>query len=288
MSAEVVLVGLEAPEGPVLLAPGDVVFVEQVRGQVSRVNDQGVSVVVRRPGALNAVTLGSDGCLYAAQNGGVVNDWRSAVPAVPSIERIRLDGTTDVVAGEAGGLPLLAPNDLAFGPDGRLYVTDPSEPYDPEHPRATARICAFGPDGGQTVASVGASYANGLAFLTEDRLCWVESYTRRVRVPGDEGEPRTISTLPEGHIPDGIAVAEDGRIFIASVTSGGVTVISPAGEYLGLITLDDRANPTNLCFDGGALWVTDFGAGFRPGDGDGRLWRVDTDARGHPLYAGSL
>ena len=94
--------------------------------------------------------------------------------------------------------------------------------------------------------------------------------------------------LPELHVPDGLAVARDGRLFIASVTSHGVSILGPDGAYLGLIELDDRAIPTNCAFDGSALWVTDFGDGFTPGAGDGRLWRVDTDAVGALLGAGHL
>jgi gluconolactonase len=288
MSAEVVLTGLEAPEGPVRLADGDIAFVEQLRGQVSRWNAGGLSVVSRGPGAPNSIVLGSDGCLYAAQNGGVVDDWRADVRASPSIQRISMDGGIQTVALEAEGRALKAPNDLVFGPDTRLYVTDPSEAYAPQNPREHARICSFGAAGGLTVVETGPTYPNGLAFLADGRLIWVESYTRRVRTLDDDGLARTLAVLPEGHVPDGMAVAEDGRMFIATVTSGGVTVLGPDGTYLGLLALDDRANPTNLCFDGSALRGTDFGAGYRPGAGDGRLWRVETDAQSGPIYTGAL
>ncbi|MDR7187099.1 gluconolactonase [Microbacterium trichothecenolyticum] len=286
--AEIVLTGLEAPEGPILLGHEDIAFVEQLTGQISRINGGGLAVVARAPGAFNAIALGADGLLYAAQNGGAVGDWRSDTPGTPSIQRISLEGDIEVVGLEADRTPLRAPNDLVFGPDNRLYVTDPSEPFAPHDPRADARICVFGAEGGRTFMPVGRSYPNGLAFLDDNRLCWVESYTRRVRVRDSEGMASTLAVLPEGEIPDGIAVADDGRIFIASVTSGGVTVLGPDGECLGLMHLDERAHPTNLCFDEGSLWVTDFGAGFQPGAGDGRLWRVETDARPRRIYAGSL
>jgi gluconolactonase len=287
MSREVVLTGLETPEGPVLLGPGDVAFVEQVRGQVTRVTDGVASVVARGPGSPNAIALGSDGFLYAAQNGGVVNDWRSESPTAPAIERIGFDGTVATVATDASGRPLLAPNDLAFGPDGRLYVTDPSEAYAPGSPVASGRIVAFASAGGATVVEAGAVYVNGIGFLDDGSLAWVESYTRRVRALRD-GEPVTLATLPPDHVPDGFAIAEDGRLYIASVFSHGISVVGPDGSYLGLIELDDRANPTNCCFDGSALWVTDFGVGFTPGGGDGRLWRIDTDATGAALHAGRV
>lgn len=287
-SVEVVLTGLEAPEGPVALGGGAVAFVEQLRGQVTRWDPaSGVRLVSRGPGAPNAITPGADGFLYAAQNGGVVNAWRAEEPAAPAIERRGFDGSIATIATAAGGEALRAPNDLAFGPDGRLYVTDPGEAYRPADPRAESRIFAFGPDGGTRIASPGPCYVNGLAFDTAGELLWVESYTRRVcRLR--EGQTEVLATLPDGHIPDGLAVAADGRLFIATVDSHGITVLAPDGELLGLIELDAHALPTNCAFDGGVLWVTDFGDGFVPGRGDGRLWRVETDAVGAPLPAGSL
>ena len=282
------LEGLEAPEGPVVLASGAVAFVEQLRGQVTRWDAAaGPHVVSRGPGAPNSIALGSDGALYAAQNGGVVNEWRAEVPTHPAIERRGLDGTIETLVTAIGDDPLRAPNDLVFGPDGRLYVTDPGEAYDPQHPKALSRIIAIGSGGSEVVASPGRCYVNGLAFDPEGALIWVESYTRRV-VRQVDGEPEVIAMLPELHVPDGLAVARDGRLFIASVTSHGVSILGPDGAYLGLIELDDRAIPTNCAFDGSALWVTDFGDGFTPGAGDGRLWRVDTDAVGALLGAGHL
>ncbi len=59
---------------------------------------------------------GADGALYVAQNGGKEG---SAKPAAPGIQLI----AGDTVRHLAGGLD--APNDCCFGPDGRLYFTDP-------------------------------------------------------------------------------------------------------------------------------------------------------------------
>ena len=84
------------------------------------------------------------------------------------------------------------------------------------------------------------------------------------------------------------AVAADGRLFIATVSSTGITVVSPDGEVLDLIELDDTALPTNCCFDGNALWVTDFGRDHEKVQGSGRLWRVETDAVGASLSTGSV
>lgn len=173
---EVMATGLEVPEGPVPLPDGRIAFVQQVLGMVSAFDDTGVSTISVGPGAPNSVTYGPDGFLYAAQNGGVVDDWRAEVPATPSIERISLAGEITTVTTEIAGVPLQAPNDLVFGPDGRLYFTDPSEPYDPTAPRATNRLFALGDEDGEVLIELAPSYTNGLAFTPDERLIWVESY----------------------------------------------------------------------------------------------------------------
>ncbi len=119
-----------------------------------------------------------------------------------------------------------------------------------------------------------------MALEADGTLVWVESYGRHVCRLVD-GERVEVCRLPEGHVPDGLAVAADGRLFIATCGSHGVTVVAPDGEVLELIELDDDANATNCCFDAeGALWVTDFGMDWEQREGAGRLWRVETDARG--------
>ena len=176
---EIVASGLEVPEGPVVLPDGRIAFVEQRRGQVSVFDGDSVSCLATVGGAANAVTLGAD-ALYAAQNGGVVNAWRSADPRTPGIQRVYLDGRVEYVTTEVDGQPLLAPNDLCFGPDGRLWFTDPGHPYDPDRRGANGRLVAIGQGRDEIVADVGPVYCNGLAFGVDGRLVWVESYARHV------------------------------------------------------------------------------------------------------------
>ena len=74
-------------------------------------------------------------------------------------------------------------------------------------------------------------YPNGIAFDAQGRLYWTESAAHRVcRL--DDGQATTFCQLSDGHVPDGMAFAADGRLFAATTISGGVTVISPDGEVL--------------------------------------------------------
>ena len=292
MKAEVVVAGLHVPEGPAVLPDGRIAFTEQTAGRISVLDGSAAVALVHTGGAANSCVVGTDGLLYVCQNGGVVGDWRAAQPATPAIQRATpgpVDQPVETLAVEVAGLPLVAPNDLAFGPDGRLYFTDPAQPFRPTAPAPVGRIFALGPGRGAStlIAEVGGVYCNGIGFTADGRLLWAESYTRRVCALRPDGR-EVLATLPQGHIPDGFAVAADGRIFIASCTSHGISVLAPDGRYLGLISLDPGANPTNCCFQGSSLWVTDFGMDWAARPGAGRLWRIETDAVAAPGHPGSL
>jgi gluconolactonase len=288
--AEVVATGLFVPEGPTILADGRIAFVEQVAGRISVFDGRRVEPVAYTGGSPNATVAGAEGWLYACQNGGVVGGWRSAQPRTPGIQRCRPGGDVETLTTTVDGQPLGAPNDLVFGPDGALYFTDPAQPFDPARPRPAGRIAVLHPgrDEARTVLEVGGVYCNGIAFGVDDRLLWVESYTRAVCALVD-GARSVLCVLPEGHIPDGFAVAADGRLFITGCGSHGIDIVGPDGSYAGFIPLDDDANPTNCCFRGAELWIADFGLDWERGDhSTGRLWRAETDATGAPVVRGRL
>ncbi len=288
MNAEVVATGLVVPEGPVVLADGRIAFVEQQAGRVSALRADGaVETISQGPGSPNGATLGSDGCIYVTQNGGVVGGWRSPNPCEPGIQRITLDGTITTIATSAGGTALKAPNDLCFSPDGRLYLTDPAHGYNPSA-REPGLLCAIGNGRSDVVLALYPAYPNGIGFTIDGRLLWVESYERWLCTLDDNNERVQICQLPDDHVPDGFALATDGRVFIATPTSGGVTVVSPDGAVLDHIRLDDSAFATNCCFERSALYVTDFGTTYTDRADAGRLWRIETDAVGMPLHAGRV
>ena len=175
--------------------------------------------------------------------------------AVPGIQRVNADGTVELLASEIAGHPLAGPNDLAFGPDGRLWFTDSGTEHDDRSRRAQpGRLFVLDASGdGELVIERPDVYPNGIAFDAQGRLYWTESMGHRVcRL--EDGEAVTFAQLSDDHVPDGMAFAADGRLFVCTTISGGVTVLSPDGEVLEEITLGEHA--TNCIFDGPTLYVT--------------------------------
>lgn len=282
-------VGLAWPEGPAVLPGGAVAFVETYRSQVSTWSaGEGYRPLASVGGGPNAVALGDDGAFYACQNGGVVGPWRARDRRPPSIQRIDADGRVEVVATRVAGIELRAPNDLAFGADGRLYFTDPGR-YDPEARPDPGYVFALGADGsGELVADLGPVYPNGIVVEAAGTLVWVESYTRAVKRRHRDGSIETLAILDQGHVPDGLAVAADGDLYVATVTSGGIDIVGAAGAARGFISVG--AVPTNCAFDGRRLYVTDGGI---PGESTesnavGTLWALELEVAGQELFRGRV
>ena len=172
--------------------------------------------------------LGTDGAVYVTQGGNVPGSGDTS--AISGIQRVTRDGKVELLRSEVAGHKLYGPNDLAFGPDGRLYFTDSGSEGDYRFDvRSPGRLFVIdGHGGGEMLFELPNVYPNGIAFDAQRRLYWTESMAHRVRRL-EGGKPVTFSQLSDGHVPDGMAFAADGRLFVCTTISGGVTVLSPVG-----------------------------------------------------------
>jgi len=121
-------------EGPVLLESGEIAVVSMDRGCLYAITDHGTSRVIAETAiGANGATEGRDGFLFVAQSG-----LARGAPRPP-------DATGGVIVVEPGraarwlSTDLVRPNDLCLGPDGLLYVTDPT-PYTIRPGRDDGRI----------------------------------------------------------------------------------------------------------------------------------------------------
>ena len=278
--------GLGFPEGPAIMPDGRIVLCDGNTGELLGYDDGQVTRFARTGGSPWGTVLGTDGAVYVTQGGNVPGSGDTS--ALSGIQRVSADGAVELLFSELAGHRLYGPNDCAFGPDGRLYFTESGSEQDFRFDvRSPGRLFAVDASGaGEMLLERPDEYPNGIAFDARQRLYWTESMAHRIcRL--DDGEPVTFCQLSDDHVPDGMAFAADGRLFVATTVSGGVTVVSPDGQVLDEIRLGEHA--TNCAFDGSALYVTatqvpDIEASQRTGT----FWRVETDATGLDLIPGRL
>ena len=285
--------GLGFPEGPVIMSDGRVVLCDGNTGELLVYASGSIEAHARTGGSPWGAVLGSDASIYVTQGGNVPGSGDTS--AVSGIQRVHPDGTVELLFSEVAGYPpsdrgypLYGPNDLAFGPDGRLWFTESGSEQDFRFDvRSPVRLFAVGPSGvGEMLLELPGVYPNGIAFDARQRLYWTESGAHRVQRLED-GKPVTFCQLPDSHVPDGMAFAADGRLFVATTVSQGVTIISPDGVLLDEIQLGEHA--TNCAFDGSDLYVTATReADIEASQRTGTLWLVETDTTGLDLLPGRL
>lgn len=281
--------GLAFPEGPSALGGGAVAVVEMQGGAVTRVDRDGDR---RRLGALgggpNGSVRGRDGEVYVANNGGLsageTGYWWAPEQFDGCVQRVDPDGTVTTVAADLPGAAPHRPNDLCFGPDGRLYVTD-SHNWEDMRNLGPGRIVAVGHDRQVTLLAELPALPNGIAFGPGgDRLYVAQSLTRRILVAdwsadGGLGEFTTFCTLPGGS-PDGMCFDADGALYVCGSVGHAIYVFDPDGQLRETVETGDGTQPTNCCLADGALYVT-FAR-------TGALVAYDVGAAPLPLYEGSV
>src|SRR6476646_7342836 len=250
--------GLGHPEGPYELDDGRVIYANTYASAIGvwdpKTNQAGVYADVG--GGPNACMLGSDGCVYSTQTPNV-GSWVAPVHRPPSIQKTSPSGKVEILVTEADGVKFDGPNDLTFGPDGRLYFTDSGD-CDPATKPHKGRIIVIEKNGtARILEELDHTYPNGIVAEPAGSIVWVESYTLRMIRRRPNGSKNVIYHFPENHIPDGFKIDANGNFWVTTVTSGGIDIVSRDCEAKDF--LDLKAVPLNCAFGGTSLYVADFG-----------------------------
>ena len=265
MKFEVLASDLGATEGPVFGTTGDIFVTSMDRGHLYKLSRDGdASRVVNTGGGPNGLTEGLDGNLYIAQNGGH-GPWHVRPSGTGGVQVLNPDGRLAWVTQD-----LVSPNDLCFGPDGALYVTDPTR----RPTRDDGRLWRVDPTTSRAELLTSLPwYPNGIAFGLDDDHLYVASTgdSRSVRfelADGVLGTEETVLTLEYGH-PDGFAFDTEGNIIVAAIgtesdpsSAGQVQVWSPDGKLLDVYKPGPSHYYTNVALStDGVLILTDVDAG---------------------------
>ncbi|MGI4801375.1 MAG: SMP-30/gluconolactonase/LRE family protein [Janthinobacterium lividum] len=276
MAHTLMATGIGAPEGPISLPDGALYVTEMSAATscVTRLDRQGRRHVVRKTGGRpNGLAIDGEGLLWIAEAG-----LRAVICIAPDgREILRIEGD------EHGGF--LFPNDLAFGPDGHIYLTDSGLAVEDfldgqtlvEGFRELAwdgRVFEIDPKAARIVRRIdtGIPFTNGIAFDANDLLYANASLSGdvyRYDVFGTKTPERVLfgnvlqSDNQTGFFgPDGMAFGADGRLYCTVYGQQNVTVLGQDGAVADRLLLDG-ACPTNCAFalTGNTLLVTEVGKG---------------------------
>jgi len=299
--------GLRFPEGPVAMPDGSVLVVEMFGPRITRVQPDGsTETVAEVAGGPNGLAIGPDGAGYLCNNGGCFSPLELGDLLLPGpfdperyvggrIQRVDLDSgeVTDLYT-HCEGRPLRAPNDIVFDEHGGFYVTDHGYTDLGARLAQVTGIYYAQPDGSSIREVVfPAESPNGIGLAPDGTtLYWAETHNgrlmrRAVTGPG-EVAPTTMSRadclhgLPDMQLLDSLAVDSAGNVCVATLLNGGITVVSPDGDLVEFLAVDDPLT-TNICFGDDDLTTA-----FITASSSGRLLRVTWPRPGAPLHGTPL
>jgi gluconolactonase len=258
--------GFEFTEGPVWTRDGALLFSSPNTNSIYRWRDGAVTLFrsksgytgvdvgrYHQPGS-NGLTFSPDGLLTMCQHGN------------RRILRVNPHGDTTVLADAYEGKRLNSPNDLVYRSDGTVFFTDP--PFglpsvfdDPDKELPFSGVFAA-KDGDIRLVTDELVGPNGLAFSPDERWLYVGNWDpeRKVvmRYDPETGAGDVLCDLtdePGEDAIDGLKVDREGSLYVCG--PGGIWVLSPQGEKLGLLRLPEA--PHNLAWgdgDGRTLYIT--------------------------------
>ncbi|MEQ8790315.1 MAG: SMP-30/gluconolactonase/LRE family protein [Pirellulaceae bacterium] len=235
-------------EGPACDAEGNVYAVSfQQRTNIGRVSPDGKAALfleLDEGSAGNGIRFDAKGMMYVADYKG-----HNLLKIDPKTKKIEVLAHEDRMS---------QPNDIAIGPDGVLYASDPN------WGKNTGQIWRIDPTGKVTLLAGDLGTTNGIEVSPDGKTLYVnESVQRNVwafplKEDGTAGEKQLVKQFPD-HGFDGMRCDADGNLYITRYGKGTVVKMSPKGKILQEIDVLGM-RPSNLCFggpDGRTVYVTE-------------------------------
>jgi gluconolactonase len=240
-------------EGPVWDAQaGRLLFSDIDANTIYQLTLPDTATVFRKPSSnANGLALDRQGLLLAAEHGS------------RRVTRRMADGTIKTVAQSYEGKRLNSPNDLVVRSDGTIYFTDPTFGLG----SATSELGFMGlyrvdPQGGLTLEAKIDGSPNGVDLSPDEKTLYVtvtfkdQLLAFDVASGGGTSNQRVVAQVSQ---PDGMAVARDGTLYVASndAKKPAVVVLSAGGIRLGAMPIGQ--GPTNCGLggpDGKTLFIT--------------------------------
>lgn len=235
----VIAAGLDHPEC-VNVGPDGSAYAGGEAGQLYRFSmDDTIAIIATTGGGIGGLCLDGAGNVYECNYG------------LPRIHRITPGGEVTVYSTGTGDRPAALPNYPAFDRHGNLYYSDSGDYYKPN-----GRLFVVRPDGTtEHLFGDHLHFPNGLALDADEAWLYVIQSTAAniTRFPlrdGGVGEPEIVTTLP-GTVPDGLAFAASGNLYVACYVPDVILRMTP-DRHIETVVEDrmaERLNrPTNVAF----------------------------------------
>jgi sugar lactone lactonase YvrE len=240
-------------------------FTEGIEGPYCDAQGNVYAVNFARQGTIGKITPDGRGEVFVElPNGsignGIVFDRAGMMYVADYVKHnvLRIDPRTRAVAVFAHEDGMSQPNDLAIGPDGTLYASDPN------WKESTGQLWRIDRDGSITCLAAGMGTTNGIEVSPDGKTLFVnESVQRNVwafTIAPDHTltHKRLLIQFPD-HGFDGMRCDVEGNLYITRYGKGTVVKIDPTGQVVREIPVLG-ARPSNLCFggpDGRTVYVTE-------------------------------
>jgi gluconolactonase len=212
-------------EGPRFGPGGELVYSDVIAGGVFACAPDGtVSELLGRRRGIGGIVPHADG--------GWVLSGRTVVHLLP-------DGSQRELLADEGAAGY---NDLGSTPAGELLAGELRfRPFAGEPPQP-GRLLALAPGGAVRVLSEQVVWPNGIGVAPDGRTVYVSDYAQRCVLRSDLDGSATgeFARMPDGCSADGLAVDEQGGVWVALGEGGGVARLAPDGGLDELISLPAR------------------------------------------------